>query len=262
MALFSKPKRKFRITLYHSELVHGSYQLHIEGNMNKIILSVLSAIGILALVLPAHAQAQRPFNYFDAGQFMEFTNNINNLKNFSPDGIKAEFASGRQLFVTAGATPQVLASYDTLVKTSLGLPLFRDYSGWTQAQQDTWNKSVMDSGALDNWLGTDLNTEACFFFWLGNKTALLGKTVPSEFDWGNDLATAQGLAKPGLQKFAQFAGSSPAIFQTLQPPVQAAVRAIAGYNAKANNLSRLDITDIQKQASVILLHASNHTLTK
>ena len=138
---------------------------------------------------------------------MEFSNNINNLKNFSPDGIKAEFASGRQLFVNAGATPQVLASYDSLVKTNLGLPLSRNYSGWTQAQQDAWNKSVLNSGALDQWLGTNLNTKACFFFWLGNKTTLLGKTVPSEFDWGYDLATAQGLAKPGLQKFAQLAGA-------------------------------------------------------
>src|SRR5271169_81470 len=150
----------------------------------------------------------------------------------------------------------VLASYDSLVKTNLGLPLFRDYSSWTKAQQDAWNKSEMDSGALDKWLGTDLDTRACFFFWLGNRTALLGKTVASQFDWGNDLATAQGLAKPGLQKFTQLA-SSPTIFQTLQPPVQAAVKAIAGYNAKANNLSRLDITAIQKQASVILLHAAN-----
>ncbi len=227
--------------------------------MNKVILAILAAISMLAL--PVHAQAPRPFDYFDAGQFMEFTNNINNLKNFSPDGIKAEFASGRQLFVNAGATPQVLASYDMLVKTSLGLPLFRDYSGWTQAQQDTWNKSVMNSAALDQWLGTGLNTKASFFFWLGNKTALLGKTVASQFDWGNDLETAQRLAKPGLQKFAQFAGSSPTMFQTLQPPVQAAVKAIAGYNAKANNLSRADIVAIQNQASVILLHAANHTLT-
>jgi hypothetical protein len=227
--------------------------------MNKVILVILAAIGMLAL--PVHAQGPRPFDYFDAGQFMEFTNNINNLKNFSPDGIRAEFASGRRLFVNAGATPQVLASYDTLVKTSLGLPLFRDYSGWTQAQQDTWNKSVMNSAALDQWLGTDLNTKACFFFWLGNKTALMGKTVPSEFDWGYDLATAQGLAKPGLQKFTQLVASGPTILQTLQPPVEAAVKAIAGYNAKANNLSRADITAIQKQASVILLHAANHTLT-
>jgi hypothetical protein len=230
--------------------------------MNKLILSVLPAIGMLALPLPVHALAPHPYDYFNAGQFMEFSNNINNLKDFSPDGIKAEFASGRQLFVNAGATPQVLASYDSLVKTDLGLPLFQNYSGWTQAQQDAWNKSVMDSGALDKWLGTNLDTEACFFFWLGNKTALVGKTVPSLFDWGSNLATAQGLAKPGLQKFTQFAGSSPTIFQTLQPPVQAAIKAIASYNAKANSLSQLDITAIQKQASVILLHAANHTLTK
>ena len=230
--------------------------------MKKHILSVLPAIGLLALALPVRAQAPRPFDYFNAGQFMEFTNNINNLKIFSPDGIKAEFSSGRQLFVNAGATPQVLASYDSVVKTSLGLPLFRNYSSWTQAQQDAWNKSEIDSGALNKWLGTDLDTKACFFFWLGNKTALLGKTVPSEFDWGYNLATAQGLAKPGLQEFTQFAESSPTIFQTLQPQVQAAIKAIASYNAKANNLSRVDITAIQKQASVILLHAANHTLTK
>jgi hypothetical protein len=230
--------------------------------MNKLIFRVLPAIGMLALALPVHAQAPRPFDYFNAGQFMEFSNNINNLKNFSPDGIKAEFASGRQLFVNAGATPQVLASYDSLVKTDLALPLSRNYSGWTQAQQDAWNKSVIDSSALNKWLATNLDTKACFFFWLGNKTTLVGKTVPSEFDWGYDLATAQGLAKPGLQKFAQLAGSSPTIFQTLQPPVQAAVKAIAGYNAKANNLSRVDISAIQQQASVILLHAANHTLTK
>jgi hypothetical protein len=203
----------------------------------------------------------RPFDYFDAGQFMEFSNNINNLKNFSPDGIRAEFVSGRQLFVNASATPQVLASYDSIVKTDLALPLFRNYSSWTQAQQDAWNKSEVDSRALDQWLGTNLDTKASFFFWLGNKTALLGKTVASQFDWGNDLETAQGLAKPGLQKFTQLA-NSPAIFQTLQAPVQAAVKAIASYNGKANNLSRLDISAIQKQASVILLHASNHTLTK
>ncbi len=229
--------------------------------MNRLIFSFLTAIGMLALVLPVRAQAPRPFDYFDAGQFMEFTNNINNLKNFSPDGIKAEFASGRQLFVNAGATPQVLASYDSIVKTNLGLPLSRNYSGWTQAQQDAWNKSEIDAGALDKWLGTNLDTKACFFFWLGNKTALMGKTVPSQFDWGYDLASAQRLAKPGLQKFAQLAGSS-SIFQTLQPPVQAAVKAIASYNGKANELSRPDITAIQKQASVISLHASNHTLTK
>jgi hypothetical protein len=228
--------------------------------MNKLILSILAAIGTLAL--PVRAQAPRPFDYFDAGQFMEFTNNINNLKNFSPDGIKAEFASGRQLFVNAGATAQVLASYDSLVKTSLGLPLFRNYSSWTQAQQDTWNKSVLNQDALDQWLSTNLNTKACFFFWLGNKTALVGKTVPSEFDWGNTLATAQGLEKPGLQKFTQLVGSGPTMFQTLQPDVQAAVKAIAAYSAKANNLSQADITAIQKQASVILLHAANHTLTK
>ena len=207
------------------------------------------------------AQVPRPFDYFDAGQFMEFSNNINNLKNFSPDGIKAEFASGRQLFVNAGASPQVLASYDSIVKTNLALPLSRNYSSWTQAQQDAWNKSEVNSGALDQWLGTDLNAKASYFFWLGNKTTLLGKTVASQFDWGNDLATAQMLAKPGLQKFTQLA-SSPTIFQTLQSPVQDAVKTIAGYNAKANNLSRPDITAIQKQASIILLHAANHTLTK
>ncbi len=46
--------------------------------MNKLISRVLPAIGLLAL--PVHAQAQRPFDYFNAGQFMEFSNNINNLK--------------------------------------------------------------------------------------------------------------------------------------------------------------------------------------
>lgn len=248
MPLFSEPKKGIPV--------------RIEDNMKKLFLSVLLAIGMLALALPVQAQVRHPFDYFNAGQFMEFSNNINNLKDFSPDGIKAEFASGRQLFVNAGATPQVLASYDSIVKTDLGLPLFQNYSGWTQAQQDAWNKSEINSAALDKWLGTNLNSEACFFFWLGNKTTLVGKTVPSEFDWGYNLATAQGLAKPGLQKFAQFVGNGPAIFQTLQPPVQAAVKAIAGYNGKANNLSRPDITAIQKQASVILLHASNHTLTK
>ena len=187
----------------------------------RLFAPAIAVLAVLVLsVLPVSAvqtNTARPFDYFNAGQFMEFTNNINNLKNFSPDGIRAEFASGRQLFVNAGATPQVLASYDSLVKTNLGLPLFRDYSGWTQAQQDAWNNSEMNSGALDKWLGTDLDTKACFFFWLGNKTALVGKTVPSEFDWGYNLETAQGLAKPGLQKFTQFAGSSPTIFQTLQP---------------------------------------------
>ncbi len=228
--------------------------------MNKLISFILPVIALLTLPLPA--QAQRPFNYFAAGQFMEFTNNINNLKDFSPDGIKAEFASGRQLFVQAGATPQVLASYNSIVKTSLGLPLFRNYNGWTQAQKDTWNNSEMDSGALDNWLGTDLDTKASFFFWLGNKTALLGKSVPLELDSGSSLATAQGLAKPGLQEFYQFAESCPTIFKTLQPAVQAAVITISNYTGKADNLSQADITAIQKQAAVILLHASNHTLTK
>ena len=226
--------------------------------MNKLLLPVLTVIGLLA----PHAQAQRPFNYFAAGQFMEFTNNINNLKDFSPDGIKAEFASGRQLFVTAGATPDVLASYDSIVKTSLGLPLFRNYNSWTQAQKDTWNKSEMDSGALDAWLGTDLDTKPAFFFWLGNNTALLGKSVPLELDSGSSLAIAQGLAKPGLQKFYQLAENCPTIFKTLEPPVQAAVITISNYTGKADNLSQADITAIQKQAAVILLHASNHTLTK
>jgi hypothetical protein len=229
--------------------------------MNKFILSVLSAVAILALALPVSAQAPRPFDYFDAGQFMEFSNNINNLKNFSPDGIKAEFASGRELFVNAGATAQVLASYDSLVKTNLALPLSRDYSSWTKAQQDAWNKSVIDSGALNQWLGTNLDTKPCFFFWLGNKTQLLGKTVPSEFDWNYTLATAQGLAKPGLEKFVQLAGSG-AMFQTLQAPLQAAVKAIAAYTANANNLSRPNISAIEGQAAVILAHAANHTLTK
>jgi hypothetical protein len=245
------------IKVCHPELVEGFHQLLINATMNKFILTVLAMMGLLGL----NAQAQRPFNYFAAGQFMEFTNNINNLKDFSPEGIKAEFASGRQFFVKAGATPQVLASYDSIVKTSLGLPLFRNYNGWTQAQKDTWNKSEMDSGALDNWLGTDLDTKACFFFWLGNKTALLGKTVPSELDWDN-LAIAQGLAKPGLQEFYQFAENCPTIFKTLQPAVQAAVITISNYTGKADNLSQADITAIQKQAAVILLHASNHTLTK
>jgi hypothetical protein len=241
-------------------LSKNSTKFPIEAAMNKLISYVLPVIALLTLPLPA--RAQRPFQYFDAGQFMEFTNNINNLKDFSPDGIKAEFASGRQLFVKAGATPEVLASYDSIVKTSLGLPLFRNYNNWTQAQQDAWNKSEMDSGALDNWLGTNLDAKACFFFWLGNKTALLGKTVPSEFDWGYDLATAQGLAQPGLQKFVQFAENCPTIFQTLQPPVQAAIKAIANYNGKAANLSRTDITAIEKQAAVILLYATNRKLTK
>jgi len=45
--------------------------------------------------------------------------------------------------------------------------------------------------------------------------------------------------------------SGATIFQTLQLPVQTAVEAIAGYNAKANNLSQAEISAIQKQASVI-----------
>jgi hypothetical protein len=241
-------------------LSKDSTKFPIEATMNKLISFILPVIALLTLSLPA--KAQRPFNYFAAGQFMEFTNNINNLKDFSPDGIKAEFASGRQFFVQAGATPNVLASYDSIVKTSLGLPLFRNYNGWTQAQQDAWNKSEMDSGALNSWLGTDLDTQPSFFFWLGNKTALLGKTVPSEFDWGYSLSTAQGLAKPGLQQFYQFAENCPTTFKTLQPAVQAAVITISNYTGKADNLSQADITAIQKQAAVILLHASNHTLTK
>jgi len=50
------PNRKSRIRLCHSELVQGSYQLHIEGNMNKPILSVLPAIGMLG----AGAAGARP----------------------------------------------------------------------------------------------------------------------------------------------------------------------------------------------------------
>ena len=226
--------------------------------MNKLILPVLTVMGLLSLA--PHAQAQRPFNYFNAGKFMEFTNNQNYLKNYSPDGLTSELKGGRQLFVNAGATPQVLASYDKVTATTLKLFNY-DLSTWTQAQKDEWNKSEMDSGALNDWLGTDMDTKACFFFWLGNQTMLLGKTVPSQFGWGSNLATAQSMAQPGVQKFYQFAESCPTIFQTLQPPVQAAVITISNYNGKPD-LSKDDITAIQKQAAIILLAASKHTLTK
>jgi hypothetical protein len=228
--------------------------------MKTFKLSILMVMGLLALAL--HAEAQRPFQYFAAGQFMEYTNNINNLKDFSPDGIKAEFASGRQLFVQAGATPEVLASYDSIVKTSLGLPLFRNYSNWTQAQQDKWNKSEMDAGALDKWLGTNPDTKACFFFWLGNKTAVVGKTAPSEFDWGASLSQAQALAAPALQKFVTFRDDCPTTFKTLRPQVQNAVKAIATYSQQGNNLSQDDINAIQKKAAIIVQFASNHNLTQ
>ena len=237
----------------------GSHSLRIEVPMNKLVPFFLVVIGLLSLTL--HARAQYPVDYFKAGQFMEFINNLNNLKDFSPDGIKAEFASGRQLFVTAGATPEVLASYDSVIKTSLSLPLFRHYSNWTQAQQDTWNKSAMDSGALNNWLGTNMDTKPCFFFWLGNKAALVGKSVPLQYNFDNDLANAQSLAKPGLEKFVEFRDDSPTIFKTLQPPVQAAVKAIANYSANAGSLSSDDINAIQKSANVIFQAASNRKLT-
>jgi hypothetical protein len=251
------------MTGFRISFVHAAMPKEVLMRLFAPAIAVLAVLVLSFLPVSAvQANTARPFDYFNAGQFMEFTNNINNLKDFSPDGIRAEFASGRQLFVNADATPQVLASYDSLVKTSLGLPLFRNYSDWTQAQQDAWNNSEINSGALREWLGTDLDTKPCFFFWLGNKTSLVGKTVPSEFDWGYDVSTARGLAKPGLQMFAQFAGSSTTIFQTLQPQVQAAIKAIASYNEKANSLSRRDITAIQKQASIIFLHAANHTLTE
>jgi hypothetical protein len=227
--------------------------------MNKLILSVLTVIGLLSLA--PHAQAQYPVDYFNAGKFMEFTNNENYLRYYSPDGLASELQGGRLLFVKAGATPQVLASYDKIVEVTIRL-FNQQLSTWTQAYKDEWNKSMMDPGALNDWLGTNMDTKACFFFWLGNQTMLVGKTVPSEFGWGSNLATAQGLAQPGLQKFTQFAENCPTIFQTLQPPVQAAVKAIANCNEKATNLSKADITAIQKQAAVILLAATKRKLTK
>jgi hypothetical protein len=228
--------------------------------MKKLILFVLTVVGLLTLTLPARAQF--PVDYFNAGKFMEFTNNSKNLQDFSPDELKAKFASGRQLFVKVGATPAVLASYDSLVKTSLSLPLSRAYSGWTQAQQDTWNKSEMDAAALNQWLGTDLDTKPCFFFWLGNKTELLDKSLPLNYGSSSDLPTAQSLAQPGVQKFAQFASGGPTIFATLQLPVQNAVKAIASHNSNASNLSWSDITDIQRSASVIFTAAVNRKLTR
>jgi len=232
--------------------------------MRKFILSILPVIGLLALA-PC-VQAQHPFDYFNAGKYMEFTNNVGYLRYYSPDGLASELKGGRLLFVKAGATPQVLASYDNIVQISLRL-FQQQYPTWTKAAQDEWNKSEMDSTALNNWLGTDMDTKACFFFWLGNQTMLVGKTVPSEFGWGYNLATAQSLAAPGLQKFVTFRDNCPTIFQTLQPQVQDAIRTIAGYDAKAldssgSGISRADIEAIRKAAAVIFLHAANHQLTK
>jgi len=238
----------------------SSNSLRVEAPMNKLIPSILAVVGLLTLAL--HAEAQFPIDYFRAGQFMEFTNNLNNLKNFSPSTIKGKFASGRQLFVKADATPQVLASYDSIVKTSLSLPIFRDYSDWTQAQQDKWNKSEMDSGALDAWLGTNMDTKPCFFFWLGNKAALVGKSVPLQYNYDTDLANAQSLVKPGLDKFVEFRDNSPTMFKTLQAPVQTAVKAIAGYDSNASNLSMSDVYAIQNQADVIFQAATNRKLTR
>jgi hypothetical protein len=227
--------------------------------MKKFNLFVLAFAGLLALTLPA--QAQHPYDYFDAGRYMEFTNNSDYLRYYSPDGLKSELQNGRQLFVNATATPAVLASYDKLVATSLKLFNF-DYSTWTKAQQAEWDKSEIDPNALNAWLGTNMDTKPAFFFWLGNQAMIVGKTVPSEFGWGYDLATAQSIAKPALQKFVTFRDDCPTTFKTLRPQLQAAVQAIAKYNDQADNLSRDDINAIQKQAALILLYATKHNLTQ
>jgi len=136
------------------------------------------------------------------------------------------------------------------------------YSTWTKAYQDEWNQSVIDPAALSAWLGTNMNSKSAFFFWLGNQTMVVGKTVPSQIDWGYGLASAQSLAGPALKKFVTFRDDCPTTFRTLRPQVQDAVKAIANYNPQASRLSQGDITAIQKQAAVILLYAAKHNLTQ
>jgi len=136
---------------------------------------------------------------------MEFTNNINNLKDFSPDGLR-RVCSGRQLFVNAGATAQVLASYDSLVNGSRAATvpeLFRlDASPTGCLEQICDGFGAWTNGWARTWIPRPV-----FFFLARNKTALVGKTVPSLFDWGSNLATAKGWPNLGCKSLLQFAGA-------------------------------------------------------
>jgi hypothetical protein len=222
--------------------------------MPKSVLSVL--LGACLLALPVHSLAQSPVDYFKAGQFIEFTNHDRYLRIYSKDDLKAKFDDERLLFGKIGATPKVLASYDTLVSLIMPLPLDKDYNTWTQDQKDSWGKSTLDGNAVNDWLGAS-DTPPRFFYWLGYWTMYMAKSGPSNItDWGGTVGSVQQSYKTSLGYFVWFRDGNPTVFKTLLPEEQDAIKAIAKYNQKAIDplgvgVSKDDISAIQQQAAVI-----------
>ena len=246
--------------------------------MHKLVFSVLSFV--VLLMMPFHSVAQNPaaapsapaatpapIDYFKAGQFDEFSNYTSWIKIYQGDDLTGKFNDGRALYVAAGATDKVLASYDAMAKTVTGLPMSTSYSDWTQAQKDAWNASGLDGNALTAWLGSS-DKAPSFFFWLGFESMRMGKAMPEELgDWGNTISATASTWKAGLSEFVALNTQYPTVMKTVSPDVAAAIKAIAKYNAKGldpmgNGLSKDDFTAIQTQAQIILDAASNGKLTQ
>jgi len=151
------------------------------------------------LALPVHAQAPRPFDYFDAGQFMEFTNNINNLKNFRLTGSRPSLPRGVNCSSTPGLRRRYWQATDSLVKTSPRAATVPELFQ-LDASPTGYLEQIRDElGRFGPMAGHEPEYQGLLLF-LAREQDRTGWAKPfRRSSIGVTLATAQGLEKPGLQ---------------------------------------------------------------
>jgi hypothetical protein len=217
--------------------------------MNKLLLSVIVGVILLALPLPAQAAAPAPRDYYKLGQFLGSTVCVNAFQTASMDLLRQKLARERQVLVNLGANQAVMNDYDKMTNAYLQLPFTIPVSQWTQAQIIAWQNATMNWNDVNAWLPAGDCVQR-FFFWLGYQTVFVVKIGPMELNlWGYGLASTQPYYKSPLTDFSAFAADFPNSIKTISPAEQQAIQALAAYNGRMPNAS--DIGAMQVQGEVI-----------
>ncbi|HEY0257916.1 MAG TPA: hypothetical protein VGC39_10775 [Candidatus Methylacidiphilales bacterium] len=215
----------------------------------------------------ADSSAVDPVDYFWAGFFSQTFTDVNYATHEPSMAAWLKYLQqGRDTFVKAGATPEVLDSFDQAGDTFSSLPLQLPSSQWTPEQCKRAAGVQLDNAAVNAWLGP-VDTPGPFFYWLGSHVSFLTATAPSEImQWGETIDQIQPSFKTLLYDFPVFRDKFPDVMAKLTPDARAAVETLAAKSqaiiAAKQGVSEDDLDVMKKQAKIILEVAADGKLTQ
>jgi hypothetical protein len=230
-------------------------------------LELVSSLALVITVLMApcglRAGEPGPTEYFKAGEGMAVTASFQ-YHIAMKDQLKTKYAELRDRLVDAKAPEGVLANFDKHAALMQSLPWAKSYADWTKEDKEKCDKASLDWNLFNSaWL--DANTEASYFFWLGNKAMWISYNIPTYIDSGGTLASEMSTIKVTLDQVKRSVSGE--IYRKLAPDVAENVKLIADMKYKMDDplsegITMADVNKMADAGKAIRQAARNNQLLK